>query len=110
MKPKECSGLWRRQLDRGRRAQEMRAIVFWLQTRELRMRCGCSSMVEPLPSKQMVRVRFSSPAPQLLFLVASRFGVQILLAVVCPASVPLALVLVLVHHDEDAPGAALEQP
>lgn len=24
---------------------------------------GCSSMVEPLPSKQIVRVRFSSPAP-----------------------------------------------
>lgn len=26
--------------------------------------CGCSSMVEPQPSKLMVRVRFPSPAPR----------------------------------------------
>ena len=27
------------------------------------MLCGCSSMVEPQPSKLIVRVRFPSPAP-----------------------------------------------
>ena len=28
--------------------------------------CGCSSVVEPLPSKQIARVRFPSPAPKFL--------------------------------------------
>ena len=41
--------------------QNEKTGVYYKHTNE--MCCGCSSMVEPQPSKLIVRVRFPSPAP-----------------------------------------------
>ena len=39
--------------------------------------CGCSSMVEPQPSKLMMRVRFSLPAPRYINQLAGCFFIII---------------------------------